>query len=260
MSSSGAAWRTLGDVPGEPPTGGRPLHQGGRALHPGGQPFRGDHGAADARVAAALAAYAAGQGSERDALKALAATRFLVPVVAILAETGEHGAEKDSEMALPTLIGNDGRAAIIVFTSVDAVKRWRPDARPIPAEAGRVWQAAVAEAQAVVIDVAGPVPFVVEGARLQALATGQPPPAPHEDPDIQAEIAAAVAAEPAITGARVLPSDASDTSDLQIQILVDTTSAWEMQARRAATAINARLTPRFPRGIEISVVGISRRA
>ena len=230
-------------MPGEPRTGGR--------LSPGGQQFRGDDGSADARVAAALAAYAARQGSERDALEALAATRFLVPVVAIRTEAGEHGGEKESEIALPTLIGNDGRAAIIAFTSVDALKRWRPDARPIPAEAGRVWQAAVTEAEAVVVDVAGPVPFVVEGARLQALAAGQPPPAPHEDPDVQAEIAVAVAAESAITGARVLPGG---TSDLEIQLLVDTTSDWEAQARRAATTISARLQPRFTRGIGITVL------
>lgn len=235
-------------------------HRPGGRLSPGGQQFRGDDGSADPRVAAALAAYAAATGSEHDALQALSTTRFLVPVVAIrneADENGEYKAEKESEMALPTLIGNDGRAAIVAFTSVDALKRWRPDARPIPAEASRVWQAAVTEAQAVIVDVAGPVPFVVEGTRLQALGNGQSPPAPHEDPDIRAEIAAVVAAEPAITGARVLPNN---TSEIEVQLLVDTTTAWEAQARRAATAINARLKHRQPRGIVISVAGVSRRA
>lgn len=227
-------------------------HRPGGRLSPGGQQFRGDDGSADPRVVAALAAYAAATGSEHDALQALSTTRFLVPVVAIRNEADEQNADKDSEMALPTLIGNDGRAAIVAFTSVDALKRWRPDARPIPAEASRVWQAAITEAQAVVVDVAGPVPFVVEGTRLQALGNGQPPPAPHEDPDIRAEIAAVVAAEPAITGARVLPSN---TSEIEVQLLVDTTIAWEAQARRAATAINARLKHRQPRGIVISVIG-----
>ncbi len=229
-------------MPGEPRPGGR--------LSPGGQQFRGDDGSADAGAAAALAAYAAGEGSERDALNALASARFLVPVVAILAEGDEHGGEKDSEMALPTLIGNDGRAAIMAFTSLEALARWRPDARPIPAEAGRVWRAAIAEASAVVVDVAGPVPLVVEGARLAALAAGQPPPAPHEDPDIQAEIASVIAVEPAITGARVHPGNAGD---LSVQLLVSSENDWQGPARRAAAALSARLAPRLRRGIDISV-------
>ena len=90
-------------------------------------------------------------------------------------------------MALPTLIGNDGRKAVIAFTGTDTLRRWRADARPVPVP-GRASVAAVAptEADAVVIDVAGPVPLVVEGARLRALASGEPPPLPHEDPDIRA--------------------------------------------------------------------------
>ena len=55
-------------------------------LNPGGQQFRHDNGAADPRVAAALAAYQAGQGSEQVALTTLAAARLLVPVVAVLAD------------------------------------------------------------------------------------------------------------------------------------------------------------------------------
>src|SRR5580658_10788509 len=94
-------------------------------------------------------------------------------------------------MALPTLIGNDGRKAVIAFTGTLAIKRWRRDARPVPVPAARLWPAVAAEqADAVVIDVAGPVPLVVEGARLTALANGEPPPLPHEDPDIRAEIEA----------------------------------------------------------------------
>jgi hypothetical protein len=93
-------------------------------------------------------------------------------------------------MALPTLIGNDGRKAIIAFTGSETLRRWQADARPVPVPASRVWAAAISEADAAVIDVAGPVPLVVEGARLHALANGEPPPLPHEDPDIRAEVAA----------------------------------------------------------------------
>ena len=192
-------------------------------LNPGGQRFRGDRGEAEPPVAAALAAYQAGQRSEQAALTALAAARLLVPVVAVLADgTATEGdqdskADKDSEMVLPTLIGRDGRAAVLAFTSLDALARWRPNARPVPAEADRVWRAAVADGCAVVIDVAGPVPLAVEGARLAALAAGQPVPPPHEDPDVRAEVQAAVATEPAIAGFTLGPGR-EDGPDLAITL------------------------------------------
>jgi len=236
----------------------------GPRLSPGGQQFRGDNGSADAGVAAALAAYAAGEGSERAALTALAASRLLVPVVAMLGETDERGAEKDSEMALPTLIGRDGRAAIIAFTSLDALSRWRPEARPIPAEADRVWRAAVADGCAVVIDVAGPVPLAVEGARLAALANGQPVPEPYEDPDIRAEIQRIIAAEPVISGVRLASGstigdgDSAFESDLSVELLTTPDApGWEQAVRRAAEQISVRLARRLARGIEISAASIA---
>ena len=128
-------------------------------------------------------------------------------------------------MVLPTLIGQDGRPAVLAFTGLDALARWRPDARPVPAEASRVWRAAVTDGAAVVIDVAGPVLLAVEGARLAALATGQPVPPPHEDPDVRSQVEAALteaalteaaeaaeaaqAAEPAIAGFSLAPGQAA---------------------------------------------------
>jgi hypothetical protein len=138
----------------------------------------GDTGDADPAVAAALAAYAAGQGTQHAVLAAVAASRLLVPVVAVLTEAGEDGGEKETEMALPTLIGNDGRKAVIAFTSTATMRRWRQDARPVPVPAARLWPAVAAEgADAVVIDVAGPVQLVIEGALLASFAAGHQPPA-----------------------------------------------------------------------------------
>jgi hypothetical protein len=222
-------------------------------LDPGGQQFRDDHGAADPRVAVALAAYQAGQGSEQAALSALATARLLVPVVAMLAAAvpGAAQGDKNSEMMLPTLIGRDGRPAVLAFTGLDALARWRPDARPVPAEADRVWRAAVSGGCAVVIDVAGPVPLAVEGARLAALAAGRPVPAPHEDPDVRAEVQAALAAEPGIAGFS-LAAARSDGTDLAVAVRL-TTADWEPVLNRAANGITARLAGRLRRGIEFSV-------
>ena len=199
----------------------------------------GDTGDAELAVEAALAAFADGTGSEHAALTALAAARLLVPVVAVLAEAGADGAEKETEMALPTLIGNDGRKAVIAFTGTETLGRWKADARPVPVPARSVWAAARAEADAVVIDVAGPVQLVVEGARLAALADGEPPPLPHEDPDIRAEIAAVT------TGFTLEPGG----RDADLTITLATTDMAE--ARETANQLAMRLAPRLRRGIEI---------
>ena len=115
----------------------------------------GDAGEADPAVTAILAAYAVGEATERAVLTAVAASRLLVPIVAVLAAANEDGTEKETEMALPTLIGNDGRAAVIAFTSSDTLRSWRRDARPVAVAAARLWAAALTEADAVVVDIAG---------------------------------------------------------------------------------------------------------
>jgi hypothetical protein len=219
-----------------------------------------DTGEADPGVARALDAYARGDGSEHNALTAVAASRLLVPVVAVSGGlvpgegvsgtvgrpgmqpggSGGSSPRESTEMALPTLIGNDGRKAIIAFTGTEALRLWREDARPVPVLAKLIWQAAVAEAaDAVVIDVAGPVPFVVEGARLAALAEGGQPPPPHLDPDIQAEVAAVASAFTLGPG--------TQGTDLLVTLHTTDTSA----ARRAAEEIAVRLAERLRRGIEV---------
>ena len=170
-------------------------------LHGSGNPrFRDDDGSADPAAAAALSAFAAAQGSEHAALTALAQTRLLVPVVAVLSDddTGEPGpaagGEKNSEMAMPTLLGRDGRAAIPVFTGLDALARWQPSARPVPAEATQVWQAAVQDLLR--RDHRHRRPRA-PGRRRRPPSRPGPGPArarmPYEDPDIHEVVAALVA-------------------------------------------------------------------
>jgi hypothetical protein len=239
-------------------------------LNTGGQRFAGDDGAADPRIAAVLAAYGAGQESEQAALAALAGARLLVPLVERPAgdlhdetyadEAHDDGCDHQAarEMAFPTLIGRDGRPALLAFTCLAALVAWRPDARPVPTPAGQVWGTAVAEASAVVIDVAGPVPVAVDGARLAALAAGAPPPAPHDDPDIRAEVAAALADLPigaaAVGGAALAAGP--DGTDLAVNLFIRpgavTPSGQPAGLQQAAEAIAARLASRLRRGIQFS--------
>jgi hypothetical protein len=101
----------------------------------------------------------------------------MVPVVALLGETGTNAdgleTEKTSEMATVLLTGQDGRQALLAFTSVAALEAWRPDARPVPVAAVVAARSAVQDgAAALLLDVAGPTPYAVEGDLLDGLARG----------------------------------------------------------------------------------------
>jgi hypothetical protein len=131
-------------------------------------------------VAAALSAYAAGDGGSADALAALAGSRLLVPVVAVLDEAVPAAdglrTEKASHMAAVSTTGRDGRRGLLAFTSAETMRRWDPTARPVPVTTRRAAEAALADgADALVIDLAGPVTFSVDAGELRALAAGWRP-------------------------------------------------------------------------------------
>jgi len=141
--------------------------------------FAGDLGEADPGLARALEVFDRSPGdveAHRAVLTRLQGIRLLVPVVALLGEVehDEHGRahEKTSDMAAVLMKGRDGRTALLAFTSAETLGQWDPQARPVPVTARQAAQAAIQDqASALLLDVAGPVMFVVEGAELRALAT-----------------------------------------------------------------------------------------
>ncbi|NVI90706.1 SseB family protein [Actinomadura sp. BRA 177] len=178
----------------------------------------GDDGSADPRLCEALAGYAAGRVGAHAVLRRLQGARLLVPIVAVLTEEeevapGELRREKSSDMALPTLIGDDGRRGVLAFTCAETMKAWRADARPVTVRGGDACRAALDEgADALVVDVAGPVPFAVDGLRLHLLAEGRPVPPPHEDPDVLAAVEAAFGSDPSVTGVRVAEGTSAEVA------------------------------------------------
>jgi len=238
----------------------------------GGDPsLRNDDGSAHPGVAAALADFAAGQGTEHAVMTALAASRLLVPVIAVLAdqlepgrsatqgeqdEQGEQG-EKASEMAMPTLIGVDGRRAIPAFTSLESLSRWQSDARPVPVASLAVWQSACADSVAVMIDVAGPVPFAVEGARLGALARGEAAPQPFADPDVQEIVAAVLASQLHVASFELQPDDGGHDLAIVLVLTAEADSEADSEGDVAqlgaeiAGAVMARLGGRLRRGVAV---------
>jgi hypothetical protein len=91
-----------------------------------------------------------------------------------LGETvGGLTSDKEAEMSLVILQVRDGRRALLAFTGLDALQSWQPDARPVPVTIDIAAEAATSEELTVVlIDVAGPHPFVIEGEVLAELAAG----------------------------------------------------------------------------------------
>lgn len=139
--------------------------------------FAGDDGSASAAVTAALASYEKDPAGYPQAVAALQESRVLVPVVALLGEVehDEHGRahEKTSDMAAVLITGRDGRTALLSFTSTRTLQAWNPEARPVPVPLAQAAASAVQDgADALLVDVAGPVLLAIEGEDLRALASG----------------------------------------------------------------------------------------
>jgi len=139
--------------------------------------FSDDTGAADPELIAALASYQGDPGSYPETLAALQRSRLLVPVVAMLGEVeyDEQGLahDKTSDMAAVLIQGQDGRQGLLAFSGLETLRAWNPEARPVPVTARLAAQAALQDgAAALVVDLAGPVTFAVEGDDLVGVAQG----------------------------------------------------------------------------------------
>lgn len=136
--------------------------------------FAGDRGVADPILRDAIARVAGTVGYAR-AIVALCAARLLLPIVA----SGEDGGtapdpDRHAEMAAISIEGANGERALLAFTGIDSLQAWNPKARPVPCTIDDL-AATVAEAgaSALLLDLAGPNQFTIEGDMLVALAAGQ---------------------------------------------------------------------------------------
>jgi hypothetical protein len=144
-----------------------------------GQPnaaYIGDRGDADPTVRALIAdATSDLPTSYLRAVAALCGTRLLLPVVAS-GDDSMDGPDPDrhAELATVSIAAADGRRALLAFTGVDALVAWEPRARPVPATLDDI-AATVVETgdDALLVDSAGPVPFVIENDLISQLAQGR---------------------------------------------------------------------------------------
>ncbi|NIY69701.1 SseB family protein [Streptomyces malaysiensis] len=251
--------------------------------------FSDDDGSADPRLAAALAAWADDRSAEPEVLAALAEARLLVPVVAILGEVeeveskpreasveggGRRGSrpreasveggggrragglrrEKTSDMAVPTLEAPGGRRALLAFTSLETLARWRPDARPVAVPLRQALEATAHEkADTLVLDLAGPVPYQLTGPALLALAEGRTSADPLADPAVTEAVRTVLAAEPEVLRAHLAP--AADADGMLALALAPEAPARETAHRVAgALAADEVLRARLVRGLTLALL------
>ena len=128
------------------------LRSAGRQTDTGGQPWKGrnlgegtsqthqyygDDGLTNPDLARVLTSFEADEVDEAAVVEALSEVRIFAPIVAQLSQAHiTHDglvSDKEADMALVSLQAPDGRKALPVFTSVDALTQWHPQARPVAA-------------------------------------------------------------------------------------------------------------------------------
>lgn len=102
--------------------------------------------------------------------------RLLVPVVKApegsLAEDDADPCGTGDAMASVTFVANDGRRALLAFTSLESLRAWNPEARPLPQPGRDIAASAVSGGlDALIIDLASPGRIALQGADL-TLAAG----------------------------------------------------------------------------------------
>ncbi|MFE9254975.1 SseB family protein [Streptomyces sp. NPDC006879] len=219
--------------------------------------FSDDDGSADPALTAALAAWSLDRAAEPQVLAALAASRLLVPVVAVLGEVeeGPDGLrrEKTSDMAVPTLQAG-GRRALPAFTSTESLARWDPQARPVAVPLHQALQAVAHEkADTLLLDLAGPVAYELTGVALRALAEGRTSTDPLADPAVVEAVRRVVAAEPGVARAYLGRGGADGT----VAIVVGEAADAAATARRVAQELAAdeALRARLVHGLDLAVLG-----
>jgi len=175
-------------------------------------PGAGDDGSAPPRLLEALQRFRAREVGAADVVAALNGERLLIPLVAVRGDegVGAHGrlVDKTQELSIVTVTGPDGRNVLPAFTSVEALRRWDAQARPIPIEAARVALAAASDGTPlIVLDPASPTEFAVRAPAFEALATGVAWLPCFEDETVLDAFLTAGAGEEALLAIQLAPGD-----------------------------------------------------
>ena len=225
LPSTGDAPRSTGVPEGLVPGGGTDsagLPWEGRTFDHHGTAFADDDGATPEAMRAAVerlretSAQSDPQElaeAHADVIVALSQSRLLIPLVA---EAGDFGVtpegktvEKTQELSIVTVAAPDGRRVMPVFTSVERMRHWNPNARPIPVPGPQVAIAAAQEiTDLLIVDAStADAEFGVRRPALQGMALGERVIPSWADSGVQRAFSESVANEPLVGEVVLAPGD-----------------------------------------------------
>ncbi|MGW9630409.1 SseB family protein [Agromyces sp. NPDC055520] len=211
-----------------------------------------DDGSAPEALVAALDAFRAGAAGQAPVVAEFARSRLLIPLLAELGdgdggtEVGAHGLaiDKSQELSIVTVQGPDGRKVLPVFASVEAMSRWNPLARPVPADGVRVALAAADDGtDLIVLDPASPTEFVLRRPAVWSVAQSHEWQPPFDSPAVGEAFRRSIDRELAVLGVTLLPGD--PTARLTGPELVVRLELVGGLTREELDAITARLARRW---------------
>ena len=139
--------------------------------------FAGDDGTAPTALIEILEKFRKQKALAEDVIDAIRESRLLIPLLADLgdSELGAHGhkVDKSAELSIVTVGTPDDQNGLPVFSSVAAMQRWNPLARPVPADSRRVALAAAAEENTrIILDPESETEFAIRRPAIAAIAQG----------------------------------------------------------------------------------------
>ncbi|GAA5151087.1 SseB family protein [Microbacterium pseudoresistens] len=219
-----------------------------------------DDGSADPALLDALIRFRAGSGSQVEVIDAFRAARVLVPLVA---EKGEEGVapsglavDKTQELSIVTVAAPDGRRVQPVFTSVESMRRWDAQARPIPVEAVRTALSASADdIDLIVLDPTSDTEFVIRRPAVWAIAQGVPWEPSSVSPEVFTALQESVAHELSVIDVAVAAGDPD--ARLRGPELIVTLELVDGLERETLDAVLNRLAQRWAADDRIAVLADS---
>lgn len=154
-------------------------------------PFADDDGTARPELIAAIKDFHISQDPAK-VFEEFSKSRVLIPLLADLGESedGAHGlkVDKSAELSIVNVSTPDDQVGLPVFSSVEAMLRWNPVARPVPSDAVKVALAAASEGNTrIILDPGSETEFAFRRAAIAALAQQKVWQAPHLSSEILIE-------------------------------------------------------------------------
>lgn len=151
--------------------------------------------------------------AQAEAVRTLARTRLLIPLLAEAGDIGQtpegRAVDKTQELSIVTVAGPDGRRVMPAFSSVEAMRAWNPQARPIPVPGPQAALAAAQEGTDLIVIDPGTREreFGVRRTQLEAMARGLRVLPAWADPEVLEAFRAAAAEAPQVRVVELAPGD-----------------------------------------------------